>query len=380
MRYIFILLLSTQLIMAQFFTDNKKADNSKPAYELYKDALALYADKEFDEAYEKASKARDLFEADGENPNITIEARPKYIHEGAFSPDKKQYEIKEYKNDYEVNRLIKKIKLLNPPMAFVKLSQTDESISVEVTNVGSMPLDNFTIKLDSKDFTIFPIIDKGESKHKVIYMKDKYTNISFSEEDGFAPTSISVVSWDKKWVKPKRETYIVDEDVDSFDSIEEEPLLILTINTIPKDARVRITNIKPRYKDGIELKKGNYKIEVSKKGYITKKEKINLQSSLVLNIELEKKNISKNQFNDAITIYGKCMSCHGKYGEKAALGKSKIIKNMSYRDIKDALQGYKNGTYGSNMKAIMKAFVNKYTHEQLDLLAKYIATLKESSK
>ena len=48
-----------------------------------------------------------------------------------------------------------------------------------------------------------------------------------------------------------------------------------------------------------------------------------------------------------------CAGCHGQHFEKAALGKSKIVKDMSLKDIVNALKGYKAGTYGGAMKQIM---------------------------
>jgi len=51
----------------------------------------------------------------------------------------------------------------------------------------------------------------------------------------------------------------------------------LTVTTTPADARVRIMNIVPRYRDGIELDVGNeYDIEVSEDGFITYREIITL--------------------------------------------------------------------------------------------------------
>ncbi len=52
-----------------------------------------------------------------------------------------------------------------------------------------------------------------------------------------------------------------------------------------------------------------------------------------------------------------CLSCHGQTFEKVALNKSKIVKDMSVEDIKAALDGYKDGTYGGPMKGLMKAQV-----------------------
>lgn len=51
--------------------------------------------------------------------------------------------------------------------------------------------------------------------------------------------------------------------------------------------------------------------------------------------------------------YDKCVTCHGANGEKAALGKSKIIKDMTKEDLISALKGYQNGTYGGATKGVM---------------------------
>jgi len=44
-------------------------------------------------------------------------------------------------------------------------------------------------------------------------------------------------------------------------------LYTLNISTIPSNARIRIMNIKPKYYNGIKLKKGKYHIVITKKGY-----------------------------------------------------------------------------------------------------------------
>jgi len=50
---------------------------------------------------------------------------------------------------------------------------------------------------------------------------------------------------------------------------------------------------------------------------------------------------------------GACKGCHGKNWEKVALGKSKVVKDMTKQEIIDSLNGYKNGTYGGPMKGVM---------------------------
>lgn len=60
-----------------------------------------------------------------------------------------------------------------------------------------------------------------------------------------------------------------------------------------------------------------------------------------------------------------CKSCHGVDYEKAALGKSKIVRDMTKNEVSASLIGYKNGTYGGSMKGIMKSNVVIYTNKEL---------------
>lgn len=64
-----------------------------------------------------------------------------------------------------------------------------------------------------------------------------------------------------------------------------------------------------------------------------------------------------------------CASCHGANFEKSALGKSKIVANLSVAEIETALIGYKNGTYGGPMKGMMKGQVAKYDEATLKAMA-----------
>jgi len=62
---------------------------------------------------------------------------------------------------------------------------------------------------------------------------------------------------------------------------------------------------------------------------------------------------------------GACKGCHGANFEKAALGKSKIVKDMTKDEVSAALIGYKNGTYGGAMKGVMKGQVARYSEADL---------------
>ncbi|MBI3873489.1 MAG: cytochrome C [Arcobacter sp.] len=62
---------------------------------------------------------------------------------------------------------------------------------------------------------------------------------------------------------------------------------------------------------------------------------------------------------------GACKGCHGQNFEKAALGKSKIVKDMTKAEVSKALTGYKAGTYGGAMAGVMKGQVAKYSEADL---------------
>ena len=68
-----------------------------------------------------------------------------------------------------------------------------------------------------------------------------------------------------------------------------------------------------------------------------------------------------------------CIACHGKNFEKAAMGKSKIVKDLSQEDIVKALTGYKDGSYGGAMKGIMKGQVTKLSEDDIKDIASGIA-------
>ena len=67
--------------------------------------------------------------------------------------------------------------------------------------------------------------------------------------------------------------------------------------------------------------------------------------------------------------YAKCAGCHGQTGEKKALGKSKVIKDMTKAEITAALHGYKDGTYGGPMKGLMKGQVKSLSEADITAIA-----------
>ena len=78
-----------------------------------------------------------------------------------------------------------------------------------------------------------------------------------------------------------------DRSIDRTLEKEPEKKFSLTVNTTPSDARVSITNIEPKYYDGIALKKGTYNIKISKSGYVTKRFSVDLSKNKRLHRTLE---------------------------------------------------------------------------------------------
>lgn len=69
-----------------------------------------------------------------------------------------------------------------------------------------------------------------------------------------------------------------------------------------------------------------------------------------------------------------CTGCHGQHFEKIAMGKSKIVKDMSLEEIAAALKGYKNGTYGDTMKALMVSQVENLKDSEIEAMSLLIKT------
>lgn len=70
------------------------------------------------------------------------------------------------------------------------------------------------------------------------------------------------------------------------------------------------------------------------------------------------------EFNEA-----SCTGCHGANFEKAAMGKSKVVKDMTAEEITTALKGYQDGSYGGAMKAMMKGQAANMTDADIKAFA-----------
>jgi len=78
---------------------------------------------------------------------------------------------------------------------------------------------------------------------------------------------------------------------------------------------------------------------------------------------------------DGAVIFKACSACHGVNGEKKALGKSQVIQGWDVAKVTAALKGYKDGTYGGAMKAVMKGQAAKLSDAEIKAVSEHISKL-----
>jgi cytochrome c553 len=86
------------------------------------------------------------------------------------------------------------------------------------------------------------------------------------------------------------------------------------------------------------------------------------------------KSVTAVKVNGA-AVFKVCASCHGANAEKKAMNKSQVIKGWESAKTIAAINGYKDGTYGSTMKGVMKAQVSRLSDAEIKAVAKYISNL-----
>jgi cytochrome c553 len=79
--------------------------------------------------------------------------------------------------------------------------------------------------------------------------------------------------------------------------------------------------------------------------------------------------------SDGEKLFSKCAGCHGMHGQKHALGKSQVIQGWDATKVQQALQGYKDGTYGGASKSFMKTQVANLSDADIKALSEYISKL-----
>ncbi len=75
-----------------------------------------------------------------------------------------------------------------------------------------------------------------------------------------------------------------------------------------------------------------------------------------------------------------CIGCHGADFEKSAMGKSKIVTEMTAEEITTALNGYKDGSYGGPMKMLMKGPATAMSEEDIKAFAEATGKKADDAK
>ncbi len=73
----------------------------------------------------------------------------------------------------------------------------------------------------------------------------------------------------------------------------------------------------------------------------------------------------------------KCASCHGKMGEKKALGHSNIIKGMDIEKFMTLTKAFATGEEKAMpiAKIVKKQFIDRYNEEEIRSVAEYVNKL-----
>lgn len=101
-------------------------------------------------------------------------------------------------------------------------------------------------------------------------------------------SSTSMASSVPTAVASSAQSSLVSSEQASSISSSTPPVFALTVNVVPSDARVRLLDISNKYKEGIPLPSGRYRIELSKSGYKTKVESVDIKNQpLTVSFELE---------------------------------------------------------------------------------------------
>ena len=116
----------------------------------------------------------------------------------------------------------------------------------------------------------------------------------------------------------------------------------------------------------VEIKKP---VEV-KKVLEPKKEQVKVSNKAVV-----PKTIAPARTKSGAEIFKKCAGCHGADASKQAMGKSQVIKAWDSTKLESTLNGYKDGSYGRAMKALMKGQVSGLSAKEIKLVSEHISKL-----
>ena len=77
------------------------------------------------------------------------------------------------------------------------------------------------------------------------------------------------------------------------------------------------------------------------------------------------------------SVYKVCVGCHGKRGEKSAVGVSKVIRGQNAALTVKQLKAYRAGTLNQyGMGNLMNKYAKRLSDAQIKAVARYIAGLR----
>ena len=130
--------------------------------------------------------------------------------------------------------------------------------------------------------------ESGATIEKVF--KNTRADVEDATDGRQSPGVYNQIRGDFFFTLPKEKKRVEVTEIQSDDFMDNLPTKYsLTIRAVPKDAKVMITNIKQKYRKGMKLEEGVYKLKVAKDGYITKVGKITLRKNTRVVVTLEKK-------------------------------------------------------------------------------------------
>jgi len=175
----------------------------------------------------------------------------------------------------------------------------------------------------------------------------------------------------------KQETAVVTEtNKDTTPAVVESAIKETVIQSAPEVAQKTNEAVKESVEASAQLAKDVTKPIVEKT--IQKADEIKETSNKEEALTTESKEVPSSVVEssiDAKALFKACASCHGEKAEKIALGKSQVIAGWDKQRIINAINGYKDGSYGGVMKNIMKGQVSTKTDAEIDALAGFISNL-----
>lgn len=165
----------------------------------------------------------------------------------------------------------------------IKRTIVDEIFSEFFNSLAKIPgLDKLALKVENNKYQIITsdwVKQKAKLSLTSFHSGDKAMLVPINSKYGYSITATSEIPYGKYQliITPKdsglqkiNRNLIVnkkDYQVEYIFWNKKQKMFPLDIETAPIDARVRVLNIMPKYYDGMELKRGKYKIEVSAKGH-----------------------------------------------------------------------------------------------------------------